>query len=51
MKKILFLLLANLVLLNTIKAQDEDEDEKKGFKKETSSPAVVYHLLFTAIHF
>ena len=34
MKKILFLLLANLVLLNTIKAQDEDEDEKKGFKKE-----------------
>ena len=30
----LFLLLANLVLLSTIKAQDEDEDEKKGFKKE-----------------
>ncbi|TMI64508.1 MAG: hypothetical protein E6H07_00910 [Bacteroidetes bacterium] len=34
MKKMLFLLLANLVLLSTIKAQDEDEDEKKGFKKE-----------------
>ena len=30
----LFLLLANLVLLSTIKAQDEDEEEKKGFKKE-----------------
>ena len=34
MKKMLFLLLANLVLLGTIKAQDEDEDEKKGFKKD-----------------
>jgi hypothetical protein len=34
MKKILFFLLANLVLLSTIKAQDEEEKEKKGFKKE-----------------
>jgi hypothetical protein len=34
MKKILFLFLANLVLLSTIKAQDEDGKEKKGFKKE-----------------
>jgi len=30
----LFFLLANLVLFSTIKAQDEDEEEKKGFKKE-----------------
>jgi hypothetical protein len=34
MKKILLLFLANLVLLSTIKAQDEDGKEKKGFKKE-----------------
>ena len=34
MKKILFILLVNIVLIASVKAQDEEEEKRRGFKKE-----------------